>query len=350
MLIATLVFVTQLSLTYVLFLSLYVRELDSPIFSLGPESKIVTPIISIFSAMLVWKQMSNMVAIRKAYPEMARNVMGLFEVIVNGLLGLGILAIQIILLTRQETRLDYVLNSIATIFILELDDSVVFLDDDGISDLHRRILMEDFQKRIKNIDNNFFKHNNWQKARNYLDINTNKCTVESLPKVAVIGGQDEDQVSKKLEPLKISFSYKSSSDISGGWIEIASSDPISKVHFQKDSKGFLKFHWRDQGFGNRKGMLRIRLLNVLTDEDVASSREHGMAEHEETYVSETFSLDHGLVRRSAEGFRYVVEILVGGGGGHQLFIRDFEFTSSACLVKVDKADDADDTENEEMYR
>jgi len=149
--IATLVLITQVGLTFVLFLSLWTNESDTEYFELKRESMIVTPIIAIFSAMLVWKQMSNILAIKKAYPGMTSSLMGFYEVIVNGILGVAILIIQVILLTKQDNRLDYVLNSIATIFILELDDTVVFLDDDAITDLHRRMLMKDFQDRVKNI-------------------------------------------------------------------------------------------------------------------------------------------------------------------------------------------------------
>lgn len=78
---------------------------------------------------------------------------------------------------------------------------------------------------------------------------------------------------------------------------------------------------------------------MLTDEDVASSPEYGIAPHEDTEVNEAFDLNHGLVRHCAAGFRYVVEIFVGGGGGHELHIRNFEFTSSPCLVEASCADD-----------
>ena len=77
--------------------------------------------------------------------------MGLYEFTVNGFLGIAILIIQVVLLTKQDNRLDYVLNSIATIFFRELDDTVVFLDDDAITDLHRRMPMKDFQERVKKI-------------------------------------------------------------------------------------------------------------------------------------------------------------------------------------------------------
>jgi len=230
---------------------------------------------------------------------------------------------------------DYVLNSIAAIFILELDDSVVFLDDDGITDLHRRMLMKDFQHRIKSIDDKFFEHRDWKTARNHLQINSVTCSVEALPDVQMVESKDQPDIVQKLEPLTITFASKMSTDSSGAWIEIASSESIAKSRLREDSKAELKFTWRDQGYGNRKGQLRIRLLNALTDEDMASSPEYGIAPHEEVQVAELFELGHGLVRHGTEGYRYVVEVLVGGGGGHELHIKDLEFKSSSCFVKME---------------
>ena len=150
-LIATMVLITQLGLSYVLFLSLLRNESGTEYFELGEETTIVTPIVAIFSSMLVWKQISNIMAIKEAYPGMMTSLMGVYEITANFFLGIAILGIQVVLLTKQDNRLEYVLNSIATIFILELDDTCVFLDSDGITDLHLGMLLVDFQQRIKSI-------------------------------------------------------------------------------------------------------------------------------------------------------------------------------------------------------
>jgi hypothetical protein len=110
----------------VLLLSIIRDDAGSSYFALK-ESVIVTPIIGIFSTMLVYKQILNVFAIRRAYPNMSRHLMGFFEIFANGFLGIAILIIQVLLVAKQDNRVEYVLNSIAAIFILELDDSVVFL-------------------------------------------------------------------------------------------------------------------------------------------------------------------------------------------------------------------------------
>lgn len=147
---AYVVLFTQIALTIVLCLSILQEDSDGGYFVLK-ESIIVTPIIAIFSTMLVYKQIMNSISIRHAYPGMKGTMMGFFDMFANTLLGIAVLVIQVIIVSKQDNRVEYVLNSIAAIFILELDDSVVFLDDDGVTDLHRRLLMKDFMERIKSI-------------------------------------------------------------------------------------------------------------------------------------------------------------------------------------------------------
>lgn len=174
---------------------------------------------------------------------------------------------------------------------------------------------------FSSLDGAFFEHQIWKAARNHLQINSRTCSIEPLPVVRVTQSIDYE-IAKNLEPLNVAFNYKSSSDNSGAWIEIASSAPILKAKLREDSTVELKFTWRDQGYENCKGQLRVRLINVLTDEDVASSPEYGSAPQEETEVTESFDLNHGLVRKCAEGYRYVIEVLVGGGGGHEIHVKN----------------------------
>ena len=136
-----------------------------------------------------------------------------------------------------------------------------------------------------------------------------------------------------LTPVVVKIESKSFHEASDAWMEIAQSETITKSHLKPDSCCKLKFRWRDQGFGNRKGRLRVRLLNPLTGVDVASSPEYGIAPHEEEWKEETFDFNHGLVRNCVEGHRYVVEVVVGGGGGHALYLNDFEFSSTGGFVE-----------------
>jgi hypothetical protein len=39
-----------------------------------------------------------------------------------------------------------------------------------------------------------------------------------------------------------------------------------------------------------------------------------------------------------DGYRYVVEVIVGGGGGHALYVRDFYFSSNAAFAEKELSD------------
>lgn len=87
---------------------------------------------------------------------------------------------------------------------------------------------------------------NWKSARNYLQLNSEKCSIAPLPEVKLAKSDDYDS-SNVVEPLKIAFAYQSSTDGSGDWVEIASSGPIISSTHKKNSQAQLKFTWRDQG-------------------------------------------------------------------------------------------------------
>mmetsp|Transcript_16567 Transcript_16567/g.24769 ORF Transcript_16567/g.24769 Transcript_16567/m.24769 type:complete len:705 (-) Transcript_16567:44-2158(-) len=338
--IATLVLMTQIGLTYMLFMSiLQDRDSGFQLFQRN-ERSIITPILAIFSGMLVYKQLSNVYATFKAYPKMSGSLMGAFDILANCVLGLIILVIQIIIIARTVDRVEYVLNSIAAIFILELDDNVVFFDDDGIKDLNRQLLMKDFRDRINAIDDVFFEVNNWRTARNSYQIIPQTCELKTLPPIQFTNStrsmQSISSSQQPLEAVNIQFTEERQYNYAlDGWAEVACSEPILSCKIKPDSKATLSFKWRDQGWGNRKGRMRIRLVNTENGDDVASTPEYGIAPHQYEEVTEHFSFNHGLVRNSAKGYKFVLEVVVGGGGGHELFMKDFSFICTSGLVAAE---------------
>ena len=87
---------------------------------------------------------------------------------------------------------------------------------------------------------------NWKSARNYLQLNSEKCSIAPLPEVK-LGKSDANLTNQEVQSLKIEFVSKSSTDGSGDWVEIASSGPIVSCTHERDSQAHLKFTWRDQG-------------------------------------------------------------------------------------------------------
>ena len=138
----------QICLTFVLLTDLMKDERDKSSWVLE-ESVYVTPVITVFSVLLVWKEISNTYALRKVYPEMRNSLMGIFDWIGNVLIGLVVLVIQCVIIMKQDNRLDYVLNSVATIFIIQLDDQAVFEDQDSIQVLNNKYLTESLKDRIE---------------------------------------------------------------------------------------------------------------------------------------------------------------------------------------------------------
>ena len=55
--------------------------------------------------------------------------------------------------------------------------------------------------------------------------------------------------------------------------------------------------------------------------------------HSYTTVDKHFGFNHGLVRKCEKGYRFVVEVDVGGGSdGHKLYLKDFHFECTAGRV------------------
>lgn len=359
---ASIVFLCQLGLMFILFMSVIEEEYSKDSFVLT-ESIFITPVITLFSIVLVWKQSSNTFTLFKAYPGMKTTLMGIFEVVGNIMIGVAVLIIQFIIVMKQDTRLDYVLNSVATIFILELDDQAVFEDLDSIAVLNRKFLTKRFLKNIEglgktgcfsfgtcdacmpltdgdklflfNTDDNLFKHNNWFSARNEFKINIEDCilieeTFSSTVTIVTDDPQDEKFTLEKKEWSNHHSSYD--------WIEIVSGRVMKDIKLTERSRATFSFRWRDQGWGNQRGKLRIRLLgdnDTIDAEEIASSPIYGEAPHtyEELEIY-TFQSNHGLVRKCKVGRTYVIEAMVGGGGGHELYVKDMCLSITSYLIEL----------------
>jgi len=95
------------------------------------------------------------------------------------------------------------------------------------------------------------------------------------------------------------------------------------------------FGWYDQGWGNIKGKLRMDLVRegatlATYDEfgiELCSPAEKGCASHGWRNVDLTLGSKHDVVRLAEAGDVYQWYYRVGGGGGHELFIRDFQTTT-----------------------
>ena len=66
------------------------------------------------------------------------------------------------------------------------------------------------------------------------------------------------------------------------------------------------------------------MVDSSTGKHIASSPEYYMT----GTTSEHFGYNHDLVQNAIAGYSYVVEVVVGAGGGHVLNIKDFSFVTN----------------------
>ena len=86
----------------------------------------------------------------------------------------------------------------------------------------------------------------------------------------------------------------------------------------------ISFRWKDQGWGNLKGML---YLNLHSDDGtllLSRPLSENVALHNWTDVNISFNSTDEIVSKYETGYYYEISRYVGGGGGHELFINDFD--------------------------
>lgn len=95
------------------------------------------------------------------------------------------------------------------------------------------------------------------------------------------------------------------------------------------------FSWKDQGWGNRKGMLVLVLKAEDGSEICRKDFSTDLAEHDWITIDVCFNPDEEIVNKYYYGCQYEVIRYVGGGGGHELFVNDFKiaFIGSSAGLK-----------------
>ena len=102
----------------------------------------------------------------------------------------------------------------------------------------------------------------------------------------------------------------------------------------------ISFEWKDQGWGNRKGNV---WLKIIREEEVileTNSSLCGLAEHKWSDVTVHLGKEQNIVSEFKPGDKYRFMQNVGGGGGHNLHIKNFK-----AFLRLDNAEG--DARNEE---
>ena len=93
-------------------------------------------------------------------------------------------------------------------------------------------------------------------------------------------------------------------------------------------KLFISLTWRDQGWGNTKGDIFLSLMRG--SESIATKYAPlGIAPHKEETAS-TVLTDDPIVTEAREGDHYKFTRNAGGGGGHQLIVKNYKVIVQYC--------------------
>lgn len=161
---ATITFLCQTGLIILMGLNFKDSVIDN-IFPLT-EGKVIIPIIFLFTCMISYKQMSNTkdfhsIFLQKKYLSLNYFIMYLMDSICNYLFSATVVIFNFFLLSFESSLINIILNSIASLYIIQLDDTAIFISQDSIMDLIKQRLLNDLFDRFNNIPSIYFDSKTW---------------------------------------------------------------------------------------------------------------------------------------------------------------------------------------------
>ncbi len=151
-------------------------KLENTIFPIL-EGKIIIPVIFIFTLLICWKQLSNTLDFRSIFPEFKYKLMGWLDLFSNVICAIIIVIFNFFLLAFNTSVLDIVLNSMATLFIIELDDLTVFITQDTVTNLYKQQIIKEMMNNFKKINPIYFDKEVWIHDLKYI-LNTSKYHID----------------------------------------------------------------------------------------------------------------------------------------------------------------------------
>ena len=85
----------------------------------------------------------------------------------------------------------------------------------------------------------------------------------------------------------------------------------------------VSFIWEDQGWGNRKGRIWMKIIRKEETVYETAVDFFGLAPHKKKEVKKTLTVTDAIVRKFQPADRYRFMCYIGGGGGHSLHVWDF---------------------------
>ncbi len=172
--------ICQIGLLILLGLSLLEVNIDN-IFPLL-EGRIIIPIIFIFTQYIVQKQISNTLIFMELFPKVRFSFLGICDLFSNVVAAGLIVLLNFFVLAFSDSLMDIVLNSLAALFIIELDDNMVFISSNAKDDLYKQKVVSFFNESIKNIDDIYFSIDVWKhqgvfKLKEDYEVDRELCTI-----------------------------------------------------------------------------------------------------------------------------------------------------------------------------
>jgi hypothetical protein len=161
---ATITFLCQAGLITLMGINFKDSVIDN-IFPLN-EGKVIIPVIFLFTCMISYKQMLNTkdfhsIFFEKKYLSFNYSIMYLMDSICNYLFSATIVIFNFFLLSFDSSLIDIILNSIASLYIIQLDDTAIFISNDSIMDLIKQRLLQDLFDKFNNIHSIYFDSKTW---------------------------------------------------------------------------------------------------------------------------------------------------------------------------------------------
>ncbi|CAM9936930.1 unnamed protein product, partial [Laminaria digitata] len=85
----------------------------------------------------------------------------------------------------------------------------------------------------------------------------------------------------------------------------------------------IEFRWKDQGSGNRKGRIFLRLMAPGGKEKAILPLTEGFASHHWDNITVQLEGRTPVLALATVGCWYQIVVEVGSGGGHLLYVKNF---------------------------
>jgi hypothetical protein len=188
-------FICQIALMVLLGLSVANKNFGM-IFPLV-EGRVVIPLIFIFTIMVVYKQISNTIDFYKIFPNYTKTLFGVCDILSNVISSLFILFFNFFVLSFNDQIIDIVLNSVASLFIINLDDNILFETPDKQLLLIKNKVVRLLNYYIDKIPNNLFNNDDqtipytpWKVSNGVIKLNTTEYMFNDNLEISPINKHD----------------------------------------------------------------------------------------------------------------------------------------------------------------